>query len=73
MVRRADAVFCMTEQQRQMLVRLFPEAETKTCCLAPDADIPDPSGADLDTFLDVARRIDRFVRQRLDSLELAMP
>jgi protein-tyrosine-phosphatase len=73
MVRRADAVFCMTEHQRQTLLRSFPEAEAKTCCLAPDGDIPDPSGADFETFFDVARRIDRLVRQRLDSLELVTP
>jgi protein-tyrosine-phosphatase len=71
MVRRADAVFCMTDQQRRMLVSSFPDAEAKTCCLAPDGDIPDPHGADLDTFVDVARRIDDLMRQRLDSLELA--
>jgi protein-tyrosine-phosphatase len=71
MVRRAEAVFCMTEKQRQALIASFPGAETKTYCLAPDGDIPDPSGAELDTFVDVAVRIERLVRQRLDALELA--
>lgn len=71
MVARADAVFCMTKQQLRMLVSSFPDAEAKTCCLAPDGDIPDPQGGDLDTFVEVARRIDRLVRQRLESIELA--
>jgi protein-tyrosine-phosphatase len=71
MVQQAEAVFCMTEKQRQALIALFPGAAAKTHCLAPDGDIPDPSGAGLEVFVDVASRIERLVRQRLDSLELA--
>jgi protein-tyrosine-phosphatase len=69
LVQQAEAVFCMTEKQRLALIESFPGAEAKTYCLAQDADIPDPSGAGLDVFVDVARRIQRFVNQRLDSLE----
>jgi protein-tyrosine-phosphatase len=61
----------MTEKQRLALIASFPGAEAKTYCLAPDADIPDPGGAELEVFVDVARRIQRFVNQRLDSLEWA--
>ena len=68
LIHQAEAVFCMTEKQRLALIASFPDAEAKTYCLAPDADIPDPSGAELDVFVDVARRIQRFVNQRLDSL-----
>src|SRR5262249_44610772 len=32
MFRRADAVFCMTEEQRRTLVGAFPDAEAKTSC-----------------------------------------
>jgi len=71
MVQQAEAVFCMTEQQRQAIVASFPGAAAKTHCLAPDGDIPDPSGGGLDVFVDVAARIERLVRQRLDALELA--
>ena len=53
------------------MIASFPGAAAKIHCLATDADIPDPSGAGLDVFVDVAQRIQRFVRERLDSLEWA--
>ena len=70
MIRQADVIFCMTDAQRRALVTAFPGAEAKACCLAPDGDIPDPSGAELHTFVEVARRIETLIRQRLDSLAL---
>jgi protein-tyrosine-phosphatase len=70
MIHEAELVFCMTDAQRRALVASFPGAEAKTCCLSSDGDIPDPSGADLDTFVEVARRIEGLIRQRLDSLAL---
>jgi protein-tyrosine-phosphatase len=67
MIAAADVVYCMTESQRLAVLELCPDAREKIHRLQPDGDIPDPSGASLDVFVDVARRLDRAVRQRLES------
>ena len=63
----ADAVYCMTASQRLAAIELCPDARAKIHRLEPDADIPDPSGAPLDVFVEVANRIERAVRDRLAS------
>jgi protein-tyrosine-phosphatase len=67
MIASADAVYCMTASQRLAVIELCPEAGAKIHRLEPDADIPDPSGAPLDVFVDVANRIERAVQERLAS------
>lgn len=65
---KAEAIFCMTEEQRQELTAMFPEAISKTYRLHPDADIGDPHGKTLDMFLDLARQFQCLIRHRLDGL-----
>jgi len=67
MIASADAVYCMTASQRLATIELCPDARAKIHLLEPDADIPDPSGAPLDVFVEVANRIERAVRARLVS------
>lgn len=67
MIASADAVYCMTASQRLAAIELCPDARAKIHRLEPDADIPDPSGAPLDVFVEVANRIERAVRDRLAS------
>lgn len=57
MVRRADAIFCMTEAQRHWLVSRFPEAEMSAHRLNPDHDILDPSGLGPAVFRQCAEMI----------------
>ena len=68
LVQRAEAIFCMTEEQRKELTAMFPEAESKTYRLHPDADIGDPHDDALDAFFDLARQIQGLIRDRLNGL-----
>ncbi|HKP10913.1 MAG TPA: hypothetical protein VJZ91_02345, partial [Blastocatellia bacterium] len=68
LAQKAEVIFCMTEEQRQELVAMFPEAISKTRCLHPDADIGDPHGKTLDAFLDLAQQIQGLISHRLDGL-----
>jgi protein-tyrosine-phosphatase len=68
MIASADAVYCMTESQRLAAIQLCPDARAKIHRLELDGDIPDPSGAPLDVFVEVANRIEGAVHGRLASL-----
>jgi molybdate transport system ATP-binding protein len=65
---RAEAIFCMTEEQRRELTARFPATQPKSYRLHPDADLGDPHGKPLDVFLDCALQLQELVRQRLNGL-----
>ncbi len=73
MAEKAEAIFCMTEVQRNQLIATFPAAESKSFRLIPDADVGDPHGSSFDGFVDCARLIQDHVRHRLDGLGIAGP
>jgi molybdate transport system ATP-binding protein len=66
LAQRAEAIFCMTEEQRRELTAMFPAAQPKSYRLHPDEDIGDPHGKPLDGFLDCALQIQDLVRHRLN-------
>jgi protein-tyrosine phosphatase len=68
MAREAEVIFCMTKAQRQAVIDKFPSAADKVRCLDADADIEDPAGRGQEAFSHCARRIQDFVRRRLDEL-----
>jgi len=68
LAQRAEAIFCMTEEQCKELTALFPEAVSKTYRLHPDADIGDPHGKTGDAFFDLARQFQDLIGHRLDGL-----
>ncbi len=57
LIRVSEAVFCMTESQRQEIVRLVPEASHKVWRLDPANDLPEPSAETLFAYMQCARRI----------------
>ena len=71
LVQRAEAIFCMTEEQRRELTALFPATQPKAYRLHPEADIGEPHGKALDGFRDCALQIQDLVRQRLDGLDVS--
>jgi molybdate transport system ATP-binding protein len=68
MAQRAEAIFCMTDEQRAEVAARFPEAIAKTHRLHPDADVGDPHGQSPDAFSDLARQIQELIGQKLDGL-----
>lgn len=66
LVERAEAVFCMTADQREAVLRLVPEAAGKVWCLDPDEDIPDPIGSSSEVYRRYAERLRGLVRRRFD-------
>jgi protein-tyrosine phosphatase len=68
LVRQADFVFCMTEEQRRTLAARVPDAAAKIQCLDPDGDIEDPSGKDAAFFDRVGERLQQAVQRRLELL-----
>jgi len=71
MVHRAEAIFCMTEQQRAEVIARFPEAAAKAHCLHPDGEIGDPRGRSVDGLSELARQIQALIEQQLDGLGLS--
>ncbi len=65
LVRASTTVYCMTEAQRQAVVAVEPAAVDRTFRLDPDADIPDPAGGTVETYVECARLLRQTVRSRL--------
>ena len=68
MVNRAEAVFCMTDEQRLAAITMFPDAASKIYRLHPEEDIDDPSGEGPATFLNMARVLKHLISERLTNL-----
>jgi protein-tyrosine-phosphatase len=65
MVRDAEAIWCMTEAQRQTLIVRFPAAVGKIHRLDPKRDIDDPTGLGPEAFLELGWQLQHLVRYRL--------
>ncbi len=68
LVARAEAIFCMTEQQRQKVVQIFPEAIKKTRCLATGVELEGPREQAPGAYLDLAQQIQHLVHLQMDTL-----
>jgi len=68
MADKAEAIFCMTEEQRQLAMTMFPRVAAKIHRLKPDRDIEDPSGKGRADFLGVARILQHSINERLKDL-----
>ena len=68
LVQQAERIFCMTEDQRRILVNRFPAAASRVERLDPEGDIEDPSGQDLAAFLSLGTRLQSAVRARVAEL-----
>jgi protein-tyrosine-phosphatase len=71
LVRQAEVIFCMTEDQCRALLARFPEAAAKSHRLDPEGDIEDPSGSkDATVFDRVSEQLSRTIRLRLELLDV---
>ena len=61
----SDVIFCCTGLHLSEARCLAPVATARIRLLDPDGDIPDPIGADVSVYLDIAKRIDRSFRTYL--------
>ncbi len=65
---QAEIIFCMTEEQRNGVIALFPDAAAKTHCLQPLGNIDDPTGKGTIAFSELAELLRRLINEQLDSL-----
>ena len=65
----ADLIFCCTRQHLSEARHLAPSAGSRIRLLDRDGDIPDPIGAGVDVYLDIAERIDRSFRTYLNEVQ----
>ncbi|MCP4376842.1 MAG: hypothetical protein GY794_11780, partial [bacterium] len=65
----SDMVFCCTGQHLSEARCLAPSVSTRIRLLDPDGDIPDPIGADVSVYLDIARQMDKLFRAYLNEQE----
>lgn len=66
MVERADKIFCMTESQRQLVIKEFSGPPDKVQLLDPRGDIEEPREPDSEAFVNCASRIWKLISKRLD-------
>ena len=65
LVDRAAAIFCMTEQQRQEALAMYPSSAAKIRRLDSEQDITDPAGKGTEVFSHVAASLRRTIVQQL--------
>ena len=69
LVRQADHVLAMTGDHLDTLLEHVPEVASRARLLHPDGlDVPDPVGADRDTYRRTAEAIEAYLRRLLDDL-----
>jgi protein-tyrosine-phosphatase len=65
LIAEAHTVYCMTEAQCAAVLALYPDAASKTICLDPEGDIPDPHGQPDSAYRKCATRLHRVIIERL--------
>lgn len=65
LINSADVIFCMGRSHVDEVVRKAPAAAGKTFLLDYSGDIEDPIGGDFQTYLRVAKRIERNLKKRI--------
>jgi ABC-type molybdate transport system ATPase subunit/protein-tyrosine-phosphatase len=65
---KAELILCMTEPQRLAVVKMFPEAESKTLCLNPSTSLEDPHNQGEEAFLRVAKQIQEVMPPLVDRI-----
>lgn len=68
MIQNADAVYCMTAAQCELVHAIAPDATEKVVRLDPAGDLPDPIGQPHAGYLRTAQQIRALVRRRLADL-----
>jgi protein-tyrosine-phosphatase len=63
--RDSSVIYCMTRAHRDAVVALAPDAESRTLCLDPHGDVPNPDGQPPEVYRQCADRIQELVRTRL--------
>ncbi|WP_200304669.1 arsenate reductase/protein-tyrosine-phosphatase family protein [Streptomyces adelaidensis] len=63
--RNSSAIYCMTRAHRDAVLALVPDAESRTLCLDPHGDVPNPEGQSPEFYRQCAHRIQELVRTRL--------
>jgi len=69
-ISRSDHIVVMTRGHLQEVLRLAPEAKSKTKCLDRDADIGDPIGLDLQGYRRCAVRLAKLIDNLLKELKI---
>ena len=67
---QVEKIFCMTQAQRNAVIKIAPAAAEKTLCLDPEGDVEDPMGSELVNYVNCARRIHSLVGLRFDEIGL---
>lgn len=67
MVRKANVVFCMSEDHKREIIKKFPSATLKVVCLDPDGAMPVPHGEDHSTYKRCAELLDSMIQDALES------
>jgi molybdate transport system ATP-binding protein len=65
---QAEFIFCMTESQRQAVVKGFPEWASKAFCLQPGIDLEDPHGLGAEGFVQLGQKVQQLVQPFVDRL-----
>jgi protein-tyrosine-phosphatase len=65
---KAEFIFCMTESQRQAVLNMFPQFESKTLCLHPTVQIEAPHLEGEEEFLRLAQQVQEIMPPLVDRL-----
>lgn len=61
----AEIIYCMTQKERETAVGMFPEYASKIVCLLPEQDIHDPTGKEVQAFLNIGLMLRQAIMARV--------
>jgi len=73
LAQQVEMIFCMTRAHREAIIEMVPSAAGKTHCLDPEADIEDPLGGGMESYVKCVGRLRSLIRWRLDEARLSAP
>jgi molybdate transport system ATP-binding protein len=68
LVERAEIIFCITEQERRNVIKIFPEASQKTHCLSSNLHLEDSNENTPEAYFNFAQQIESLVHAQLEGV-----
>jgi protein-tyrosine-phosphatase len=68
LVERAEIIFCITEQERRNVIKIFPEASQKTHCLSSNLHLEDSNESTPEAYFNFAQQIESLVHAQLEGV-----
>jgi protein-tyrosine phosphatase len=71
-IARADKIWCMSSEHKQLILEKFPEAGGKVNCLDEKEGIPVPHGKGVSAYIECARKLEEIIDNLIFRKEISI-